>query len=1093
MSLGLLKFRNNNCFILSIMNLHRLLPLLITLFLTVEVLAQDIQWADRLIKYSSQYGEKAYGANQVLGSPKVIEHKESKVAWMPSMPNRGSEFIQVSFKNPIKTKQILICENYNPGAITQVFAYDKEGKEYLLFSQKDGKNASKGLNTFTIDFSETKYAIAQVKVVLNTTLVGGYNQIDAIGISSKKNKFRPSINNIRNDQYVGKAENMGYNLNSAYDDMLPIVAPDGKSIFFARKKSPENIGSKKQDDIYYSVKGKKGWLEAVNIGSPLNNEYHNFVCAISPDGNTIYVSGSYEKNSDKKGVSVSTRKDDQSDWSTPKRLKIAGYYNKNKYACYHISPDGKIMVLAIERDDSKGDLDLYMSKLIGKNSWSTPKNLGTTINTAGTEASIFLAADGKTIYFSSDGHAGYGGLDMFMSKRLDNTWSNWSEPVNLGEKINTNGWDVYYTIAASGEYAYFARENGTYGKHDLYKIKLPKELRPEPVTMITANFIAPKTSPDLPPKPQNKTVILSKEETPVKLYENVKGYFPIEQETKEEEAQKAALEEDDDFKEITLKDGIVIPESEADKTLNDLKAKLQKLKKDQAATKNAIEKYDPSASTPSYQPRYDPKKSKNSNKEDGALAALDAKLAKLKSEKDRLTAARYVEPTRITNRPEKIYELREEETTAFQEKHPEYKSKLEQLIAERDGKSFHDTPEKNLKKIKYDSNNDKIKYKEKDKTVDPSKIENDPEVQSYQEKLAALKEKYNNAETNDKVPTTKDQNDDKKYVVSPTFEKKVAKRSKPNNIETERKENKPDEQKALNSNEQITIDKTEEKIDPVLPSKQERNYQKVDDSKERAAKKLEEEVSQLEKEKLALLEDKDLIEAEKSVLEQDKASLSSEKETLQNEKENLEEEKKALDKLITDLENERSALAKAKQALEDQRLRLENLKRKQKNEITQLEQEINQLQQTKGAIQNEVVQAKKEEEAYKEVQKDIFLMPLKVGTVFEIKNIYFDVNSAFIKAESYDELNKVTAFLKVNENISIEIGGHTNGLCTSSVCNALSGNRAKAVTEYIAAQGVEANRLSYKGYGKTKPIASNDTPTGRKKNQRVELKILSID
>ena len=120
------------------------------------------------------------------------------------------------------------------------------------------------------------------------------------------------------------------------------------------------------------------------------------------------------------------------------------------------------------------------------------------------------------------------------------------------------------------------------------------------------------------------------------------------------------------------------------------------------------------------------------------------------------------------------------------------------------------------------------------------------------------------------------------------------------------------------------------------------------------------------------------------------------------------------------------------------------------------------------------------------------MVPLKEGQVIRINNLYFRANKSFLLRESYEELDKVAAFLEDNPGIAVEIGGHTNGLPSHEFCNELSDARAKRVYDYFVEQGIPANRLSWKGYGKTEPIADNSTLQGRKKNQRVELKIISI-
>ena len=98
-----------------------------------------------------------------------------------------------------------------------------------------------------------------------------------------------------------------------------------------------------------------------------------------------------------------------------------------------------------------------------------------------------------------------------------------------------------------------------------------------------------------------------------------------------------------------------------------------------------------------------------------------------------------------------------------------------------------------------------------------------------------------------------------------------------------------------------------------------------------------------------------------------------------------------------------------------------------------------------------------------------------------------------IGENSYGALNEIYDFLRYNEDVVIEIGGHTNGNCDDEFCDELSMTRAKAVADYLAKKGIAGERLEYKGYGKRNPISSNKTAVGRKKNQRVEIKILSMN
>ncbi len=118
---------------------------------------------------------------------------------------------------------------------------------------------------------------------------------------------------------------------------------------------------------------------------------------------------------------------------------------------------------------------------------------------------------------------------------------------------------------------------------------------------------------------------------------------------------------------------------------------------------------------------------------------------------------------------------------------------------------------------------------------------------------------------------------------------------------------------------------------------------------------------------------------------------------------------------------------------------------------------------------------------------------IKQGQTIEIRNLLFKADSATIDMKSYEVLDDVFGFLKSNEDIIIEIGGHTNGIPDDDYCNRLSTERAKAVAEYLVDKGVNPGKVQFKGYGKKKPIASNKTKYGRDKNQRVEIKILSLN
>jgi outer membrane protein OmpA-like peptidoglycan-associated protein len=129
----------------------------------------------------------------------------------------------------------------------------------------------------------------------------------------------------------------------------------------------------------------------------------------------------------------------------------------------------------------------------------------------------------------------------------------------------------------------------------------------------------------------------------------------------------------------------------------------------------------------------------------------------------------------------------------------------------------------------------------------------------------------------------------------------------------------------------------------------------------------------------------------------------------------------------------------------------------------------------------------------KKILKELDRSKLRKGQIIKVEQIYFIADSPDIVITSYEVLDELYEFLAENKDVKIEIGGHTNGLPEHEYCDKLSTSRAKAVVDYLNRKGIPQSQLDYKGYGKRRPIAPNNTEKGREKNQRVEVKILSFN
>ncbi len=479
-----------------------------------EVRAQTVQWASELLGFSTEHSRRESSAAQVLGPPEVWpDFGSSALAWAPSRPDsRLDEFVRVGFSRPMAVQQIAVAESLNPGSIYRIWLYDEAGERHLVYENRDDVVVPfyRGSRLFTVLLDEpTPYRVSGLKLVLRTSRVQGMSQIDAIAISDSRDPIgSPSIRAIDDELFAEPAEHLGSLVNSPYPDLLPMIAPDDRTLYFARKLHPLNPGEEKRDAIWVSRRQEDGsWGQAQIMPDPLNNEHHNFVAWISPDGRRMLLPHDYRRRTygQEFRVSMSTLMPsawglpEAFGWSLPEALEIPRLYNRNEYTALHMDPEGRVLLMALEREEGLGGLDLYVSLREPAGArWSEPISLGPVINTAGMEGSVFLAADGRSLYFASNGHPGYGGYDMFLSRRLDDSWTRWSEPLNLGPRINSPRDEYYYTLPASGEYAYFSSDLEGLGKADLFRIRLPRAARPDPVTLVRARVLDARTGEPLP-------------------------------------------------------------------------------------------------------------------------------------------------------------------------------------------------------------------------------------------------------------------------------------------------------------------------------------------------------------------------------------------------------------------------------------------------------------------------------------------------------------------------------------------------------------------------------------------------------------------
>jgi outer membrane protein OmpA-like peptidoglycan-associated protein len=287
-----------------------------------------------------------------------------------------------------------------------------------------------------------------------------------------------------------KMVNLGGAINTQYHEYCPVISPDMKKLYFTGRDREDGIGG---EDIYVSEAKNGFWLLAKPLGGNINTESNEFINSISADGNILVLFGNYEESFGR-GDNFYVERTAKG-WSEIKHFPApinSQWWDADAF----LTADGKAILFSSDRPGGIGDYyqkekyfhgmywgntDIYVCLREGDGWSKTAINLGPTINTPFTERCPFLHPDGKTLYFSSDGHYGLGKSDVFKSVRLsDTSWTMWSDPVNLGKEINTSEEDWGYKITTNGKRAYFSTINDMgFGEEDIYYIDLPQNAQPD--------------------------------------------------------------------------------------------------------------------------------------------------------------------------------------------------------------------------------------------------------------------------------------------------------------------------------------------------------------------------------------------------------------------------------------------------------------------------------------------------------------------------------------------------------------------------------------------------------------------------------------
>ena len=256
--------------------------------------------------------------------------------------------------------------------------------------------------------------------------------------------------------------NIGAPINSEASEYVPVISSDEQTMLFTYvgKKSKGGF-----EDIFISEKSANGqWKNPEPLGDNINGYNHDACIALSPDGQTLFI---YKDSKEKKGEIYYSKLSGNS-WSDPKPL--LGEVNTNHWeGSASLSADGKTLYFTSDKPAGFGGRDIYKATLINDSIWGNIENLGPTINTPYNDDAPFIHPDGRTLVFSSEGHNSMGGYDIFHTQlQLNGTWL---PPTNIGFPINSPDRDTYYVLSADGKTGYFSSGRpGGYGLQDIYSV-----------------------------------------------------------------------------------------------------------------------------------------------------------------------------------------------------------------------------------------------------------------------------------------------------------------------------------------------------------------------------------------------------------------------------------------------------------------------------------------------------------------------------------------------------------------------------------------------------------------------------------------------
>lgn len=331
---------------------------------------------------------------------------------------------------------------------------------------------------------------------------------------------------------------------SKQEDSSPIFVNDGQAIFYNRTYTEVDGETTivTDQEVWYVAKGKKGWEKPYRLLREDDLPGENLIVGANKTGSRIYVFNSLpEGDTLYRRLYYLDKLEEKYKWSAPTEVKIQGLELGNDFIQFYVNPEETAILVNKPPSENPNNEDIYVSLKDENGNWGSMINLGRTINTNRFELGSFITNDLKTLYFSSDGHGGFGAADIFVSMRLDDTWQNWTKPLNLGEQINSVDYDAFFTMADSNT-VYFTSDRGDIHSN-IYKGTITGEV----VLARTDSMKGLFMHKGKPVKGINFKIVDSEGNKVANVTTDEKGVFKFEKLKGEENYMVQMEEEDSDF------------------------------------------------------------------------------------------------------------------------------------------------------------------------------------------------------------------------------------------------------------------------------------------------------------------------------------------------------------------------------------------------------------------------------------------------------------------------------------------------------------------------------------------------------------------